>query len=114
MVAQTWLDEELNNPNRTDHYIMRVAAEVQRLPSRVWGQSDPLSNLDGMKITFGAHRTAPPVEAVKIAEPPATCPPGLSIKEQEEELARQMAMSRVGGKVKVVDRSTWKHAREHL
>jgi hypothetical protein len=48
-VALQWAEDEWNRPSRTDHYLMRVAAEVARTraknPERV--------TLDDMKLEWG-------------------------------------------------------------
>jgi hypothetical protein len=52
-----WLDEELNNPSRTDWYLMQIAAEVRKSVVK-----DPSSvKLPSMKLKSSSPEPAKPI-----------------------------------------------------
>lgn len=48
---QAWLCKEWNEPDRHDHYLMLIAAEVKRVPAHVWGKAQPIK-LSDHRIPF--------------------------------------------------------------
>lgn len=49
---QAWLAGELNRPSRADHYAMRTALEIRRLPAALFGGRCD-AGLDEFRVTFG-------------------------------------------------------------
>lgn len=56
-----WLENEENNPNRTDYYLMQIAAEMRRS----WIKNKNGIKLEKFKIKFGRADAKEPVKMTK-------------------------------------------------
>jgi hypothetical protein len=82
-----WLREEWNRPDRTDHYLMQIAAEIRRngkIPIEV--------TTDQFRLPFVFGDDAGPAGEESATRPPA---PTLT-KEQASEIARQRLEAKIG------------------
>lgn len=55
---KAWQGERWNCPDRTDHYLMQIAAALGSLPFRVWGKSGPLVGIHEYALTFAERGPA--------------------------------------------------------
>lgn len=78
-----WLDDEMNRPSRTDHYLMQVAYEVVRMSGRTMKNVDRIK-LDDYRLEFGGGDE-------RKAENDPFAPPA-----DEFELQKRIALSKAG------------------
>lgn len=48
-----WLEMDMDNPSRSDYYLMQIASEIVKVPVRVWGKNMDLKASE-MRMTFVA------------------------------------------------------------
>lgn len=84
LVWQVWLDEEMNNPSREDHYLMQIAQEVAKTRAKHPNQV----KLEGFKLVHTKKIIK------KIKGKPLT-------KQGMEELSKQMWISRMSAPITV-------------